>query len=235
MDSPHKIVSGSRAACVGIIMDGNRRWARAHGLQSLKGHTAGLEKAKEVTRHAFSKGVETVVLYAFSTENWNRPNEEIGYLMKLFDVVLMRELEKFSRKGVRVRFIGDLSRLPEKLRMSAKRLEKKSSHTGFTKTLAIAISYGGRAEILTALNRLISEGKTEVREEEVRAVLWTADMPDPDIIIRTGGEKRLSNFLPWQSIYSELFFSDSLWPDFTKKEFDSILTEFSLRERRRGV
>ena len=235
MGSPRKMIGGSPAACVGIIMDGNRRWAKARGLQGLKGHTAGLGKAKEITRHAFSKGVGTVVLYAFSTENWNRSNEEVKYLMKLFDVVFIRELEKFSKKDIRVRFIGDLSRLPEKLRISASKLEKKSLHTGSVKTLVIAISYGGRAEILAALNRLISEGKTEVQEEDMRTALWTTDIPDPDIIIRTGGEKRLSNFLPWQSIYSELFFSDSLWPDFTKKEFDSILAEFSLRERRRGV
>lgn len=235
MGSLHKVINRPPVACVGIIMDGNRRWAMAHKLQGLKGHTAGLEKAKEVTRHAFSRGIKTVILYAFSTENWNRPNEEVGYLMKLFDVVLMRELKRLSQKGIRVRFIGDLSRLPEKLRISARKLEKESLYTDSVKMLVIAISYGGRSEILAALNQLLSEGKTKAQEKEVCAALWTAGIPDPDIIIRTGGEKRLSNFLPWQSIYSELFFSDSLWPDFTKEEFDSIISEFSSRERRHGM
>lgn len=224
----------SGVSCIGIIMDGNRRWAKARGLQSLKGHTAGLEKTKEIVRHAFSRGVGTLILYAFSTENWNRSPDEVGYLMNLFGGVLLRELDELSRGGVHVRFIGDLSRLPDTLRASAEKLEKGSSRGDSNKKLFIALSYGGRAEILAAANRLLAEGKKEVREEEVRAALWSAGMPDPDIIIRTGGEKRLSNFLPWQSVYSELFFSDSLWPDFTKEEFDSMLTEFGTRERRRG-
>lgn len=224
----------SGVSCIGIIMDGNRRWAKARGLQSLKGHTAGLEKAREIVRHAFSRGVETVVLYAFSMENWNRPPDEVGYLMNLFSRVLLRELDELSRGGVHVRFIGDLSRLPDTLRAAAQKLEEESSRADSGKKLFIALSYGGRAEILAATNRLLAEGKKEVREEEMRTALWSAGMPDPDIIIRTGGEKRLSNFLPWQSVYSELFFSDSLWPDFTKEEFDSMLAEFGTRERRRG-
>ncbi|MHB8660985.1 MAG: polyprenyl diphosphate synthase [Minisyncoccota bacterium] len=221
------------ALCVGIIMDGNRRWARARGLRSLEGHTTGIEKAKEIIRHAFSCSVGTIILYAFSTENWNRSPQEVGYLTHLFETALIRELDELSREGIQVRFIGDLARLPDKLRASAKKLEE-SSCVGSRKTLVIALSYSGRAEILAAMNRLLAEGKREVRIKEMRAALWSAGIPDPDIIIRTGGEKRLSNFLTWQSVYSELFFSDSLWPEFTKKEFDSILAEFALRERRHG-
>ncbi len=219
---------------MGIIMDGNRRWAKTRRLHGFEGHTAGLKKAKEIARHAFSQGVGTVILYAFSTENWNRPHEEIGYLMNLFETVLIRELDEISQEGIRVRFIGDLARFPDTLRISANKLEE-SSCANSGKTLVIALSYGGRAEILAAVNRLLAAEKREAREEEVRAALWSADIPDPDIVIRTGGEKRLSNFLPWQSVYSELFFSDSLWPDFTKEEFDSVLSEFTLRERRHGV
>lgn len=234
MDKRRAIAGDSHAICVGIIMDGNRRWARMHGLQSLKGHTAGREKAKEIVRHAFSRGVGTIILYAFSTENWNRSPEEVGYLMTLFGEALMREFDELSREGIQIRFIGDLSRLPDSLRAAAEKLEKESSCADSNKKLFIALSYGGRAEILAATNRLLAEGKKDVREEEMCAALWSADMPDPDLIIRTGGKKRLSNFLPWQSVYSELFFSDSLWPDFMKEEFDSMLAEFSLRERRHG-
>jgi undecaprenyl diphosphate synthase len=226
--------NASGVSCVGIIMDGNRRWARARGLQSFKGHTAGLEKAREIVRHAFSRGVETVILYAFSMENWNRPLDEIKYLMNLFSRVLLRELDELSRGGVQARFIGDLSRLPDTLRAAAQKLEEESSRVDSNKKLFIALSYGGRAEILAAANQLLAEGKKEVREKDMCNVLWSRDMSDPDLIIRTGGEKRLSNFLPWQSVYSELFFSDSLWPDFTKEEFDSMLAEFGTRERRRG-
>lgn len=222
------------ATCVGIIMDGNRRWAKKYGMTGMEGHAAGLKKAKEIVRHAFSSGIETVILYAFSTENWNRSPGEVSYLMNLFGGVLMRDLNEISRKGVRVRFVGDLALLPEKLRMAAIKLERKSIVTNSGKTLNIAISYGGRAEILAAVNRLLKMGKEEVQEKDISAALWSSPMRDPDLVIRTGGGKRLSNFLLWQSAYSEFFFSDSFWPDFSCQEFDAILAEFSVRERRYG-
>ncbi|MFA6414709.1 MAG: polyprenyl diphosphate synthase [Candidatus Paceibacterota bacterium] len=226
--------TASAPACVGIIMDGNRRWAKERGLPKMDGHAAGLEKAKEIIRHAFTQDVGTVVLYAFSTENWNRTPEEVGYLMELFGGALMRDLDELAREGIRVRFVGDLARLPEKLYVSAKELEEGSASATSGKTLAVALSYGGRAEILAAVNRLLAEGKQEIKEEDMNAALWSVGMQDPDLIIRTGGEKRLSGFLPWQSVYSELFFTDTLWPAFTKEEFDTILAEFAQRERRRG-
>ena len=224
----------SKINCVGIIMDGNRRWAKEQGLPGVGGHAAGLTKVKEMVRCAFSQGVETVILYAFSTENWNRSKEEVGYLMNLFEGALMRELAELSKENVRVRFIGDLTHLSEKLRTSIKKVEEETAHPDAQKTLVLAISYGGRAEILSAVNKLLNEGKKDVREDELNRALWTSDIPEPDLIIRTGGEKRLSNFLTWQSVYSELFFTDTKWPAFTKEEFADILREFSTRERRRG-
>ncbi len=224
------------ALCVGIIMDGNRRWALSRGLPSMEGHSTGLAKAKDIVRHAFSSnfGVGTIILYAFSTENWNRAPEEVAYLLDLFGGALMRELDELSREGIHVRFIGDFARLPEKLRASMRKLEQESISADSMKTLVVALSYGGRAEILSAANRLLAAGIKNVNTDDFDAALWSAGIKDPDIIIRTGGEKRLSNFLPWQSVYSEFFFSDSFWPDFSHAEFDAILEGFAARERRRG-
>lgn len=226
--------TASVPACVGIIMDGNRRWAKERGLQSLEGHAEGRKRAKEIVRHAFSRGVGTVVLYAFSTENWNRTSEEVNYLMELFGKVMMEDFIELSREGIHVRFIGDLARLPEKLRISARKLEDESAETSAGKTLVVALSYGGRAEIVAAANALLEEEATIADESALAQNLWSYPMPDPDLVIRTGGEKRLSGFLPWQTVYSELFFVDTFWPAFTKEEFDSILAEFAQRERRRG-
>ena len=224
------------ALCVGIIMDGNRRWALSRGLSSMKGHTAGLVKAKDIVRHAFSQGsaVDTIILYAFSTENWNRAPEEVTYLLDLFSGAFVQELDELSREGIRVRFIGDFARLPEKLRASMRKLEQESIVADSGKTLVIALSYGGRAEILAAINKLLASGIENVNTDDFSAALWSEGMKDPDIIIRTGGEKRISNFLPWQSVYSEFFFSDSFWPDFSRAEFDAILESFAARDRRRG-
>ena len=226
----------ANALCIGIIMDGNRRWARSHGLPSMKGHAAGLAKAKDVVRHAFahSSGVGTIILYAFSTENWNRTPEEVAYLLDLFGGALVQELDELSREVIHVRFIGDFARLPEKLRASMRKLEQESVSVDSGKTLVIALSYSGRAEILAATNQLLASGTKNVNTDDFSAALWSAGTKDPDIVIRTGGEKRISNFLPWQSVYSEFFFSDSFWPDFSRAEFDAILESFTARERRRG-
>jgi undecaprenyl diphosphate synthase len=219
---------------VGIIMDGNRRWAKAHNLASKEGHSAGRTKAKEIARHAFSHGVGTLTLYAFSTENWNRSVTEVSYLMQLFSGALTQELEELLKEGIAVRFIGDFKRLPKKLRLSMESLEQRSAATTTGNTLVIALSYGGRAEILAATNHLLATGKKIVNEKDFSNALWSRGIQDPDIIIRTGGEKRLSNFLTWQSVYSELFFTDSFWPEFSNKEFDAILQDFTTRIRRRG-
>lgn len=230
----HKINSAQGALTVGIIMDGNRRWARARGLSSMEGHTAGLAKAKDIVRHAFFSGVETVVLYAFSTENWSRTAQEVSYLMDLFSGALMRELDELSQESIRIRFIGDRARVPEKLQEAMRKSEQRSKAGVSGKTLVIALSYGGRADILAGVNMLLAAHATHADEKTLQDAMWSHDLADPDIVIRTGGEKRLSNFLTWQTAYSELFFSDSFWPDFSCEEFDAILKNFAARERRRG-
>jgi undecaprenyl diphosphate synthase len=221
-------------ASVGIVMDGNRRWAKANGLLALEGHRAGLEKAKEIARAAFDAGVTTLYYYAFSTENWKRAPEEVSYLLTLFEKAITDELEEFAKEDICVRFIGDLARLPEKVQVLAKNLEEKTSGNK-RGTLVIAFSYGGRAEIVHAVNQLIEEGREVVTEEDIQHALWSKGLPDPDLIIRTSGEQRLSGFLTWQSIYSELVFTDTLWPSFTKEEFEQHLAEFRDRKRNFGV
>lgn len=223
----------SSVACVGIIMDGNRRWAKAHSLPVFDGHNEGYKKLQEVVRWAREAGIPHVVAYAFSTENWQRSEKEVDYLMKLFRSVLENETKKLIDERVRIRFIGDKSRFSEDMRKMMDNMEQATGAI-YDTTLHLLMSYGGRAEIVAAANTLLTEGKTEVTEEMFAEKLWSHPMPDPDLVIRTGSEKRLSGFLPWQSVYSELFFSDSLWPDFAEEEFDAILAEFAQRERRRG-
>lgn len=221
-------------ACVGIIMDGNRRYARERGLPTFEGHRRGLEKFKETTEWLFDAGVGTALYYAFSTENWNRAPEEVSYLMKLFASAIENELTALQKRGACVRFLGDLSRLHAPLREAARTLEEETKN-GTKGTIVVALSYGGRPEILAAVNKLLAEGKREVDEISFRKAMWSADIPDPDLIIRTGGEKRLSNFLPWQSVYSEFAFTDTKWPAFSREELTRILADFTLRERRRGA
>jgi len=223
----------NQARTIGIIMDGNRRYASSKGLPLLEGHRLGLEKAKEIARAALDAGVTTLYLYAFSTENWSRTPEEVSYLMQLFEQAITKQIRDLAEEKIRVRFIGDLSRLPTKLAKAAHELEETTKD--YTRgTLVIALSYGGRSEIVRATNALIEKG-TPVTEEDFQTALWTKDLPDPDLIIRTSGEHRLSGFLTWQSVYSELIFTDTLWPEYTKEEFLSHLEEFSARQRRYGV
>lgn len=222
-----------RVECIGFIMDGNRRWARAHNLPAFKGHGEGYKKLQEVMRWAREAGIPHAVAYAFSTENWRRSEEEVGYMLALFRSVLENEIQKMVDERVRVHFVGDRSRFSADLRELMEKAEAETAKA-YDITLHLLMSYGGRAEIAAAVNALIKEGAGEATEESFAQKLWTGAMPDPDIVVRTGGEKRLSNFLPWQSVYSELFFSDSFWPDFSKEEFDAILVEFAGRERRNG-
>lgn len=223
----------TRPTCVGLIMDGNRRWAKKGGFLSMEGHRAGYQKLKEVLSWVREADIKSVIIYGLSTENWNRSKEEIGYLMELARTMLQDEIGQIEKEHVRIIFAGDLSRFPRDLehmmRDTMKRTVNESPYT-----LVIAASYGGRAEILRATNELLKEGATEVDEQAFSKHLWTQDVPDPDLIIRTGGEMRLSNFLPWQSTYSELFFTDTLWPDFSRDEFNNILDMFSKRTRRHG-
>ena len=212
-------------------MDGNRRWAKAKGLSSLEGHRAGTETLKKTVRFVRDSGIKHLVVYAFSTENWSRDKDEVSYLMDLFREAIQKEISELGKENVRVRFIGQSERFSDDLQRSMDEMEKETAKNEAI-TLWVCLSYGGRAEIVAAARAAAARG--EVTEESLAQNLWTGDMPDPDIIIRTGGEKRLSNFLPWQSVYSELFFTDTLCPDFNREEFDSILAEFAQRERRRG-
>jgi undecaprenyl diphosphate synthase len=219
---------------IGIILDGNRRWARAKGLPTFEGHRRGYAKVREITEAAFEAGVRFVTLYAFSTENWNRDPAEVSYLLSLFEEMINSEIEDITKKDIRARFIGDLTRFPAPLVSAMHNLEQKTKDNK-KGTVVVALSYGGRPEIIHAVNALLKEGRGEVSEHDFAQKLWTHDIPDPDLIIRPGGEKRLSNFLTWQSVYSELFFTDTFWPDFSKEELTRILEEFSKRERRHGT
>jgi len=214
-------------------MDGNRRWAKKRALPISIGHHAGYKKLKDVLSWAKDERVKDVIVYAFSTENWKRSKKEIEALMKLFGQILRQE-DSFVKEEVRVTFIGQKERLSKSI---IKGMDKMESVTKKCKTinLTIAFSYGGRAEIISAINILLKGKLKNISEKDFSGYLWTANLPDPDLIIRTGGEKRLSNFLTWQSVYSELFFSDTYWPAFTKREFKSILAKYEKTEKRKGV
>ncbi len=220
--------------CVGFIMDGNRRWAHAHGLTALEGHRKGYEALKHIIDVVHDSGIKHMVCYAFSTENWNRNEIEVRGLMELFKYALstIGETYQNSGKNISIRFIGERARFDSSLQESMAEIENKSP-TNSGLTVWVALSYGGRAEILEAVNRAVEKGDA-VTEESFEKLLWTSGMPDPDLIIRTSGEERLSNFLLWQSAYSELFFTETLWPDFGEREFQSILDEYGKRQRRNG-
>lgn len=218
--------------CVGIIMDGNRRWAKERELPTLEGHTKGYEVLKDVISWSYDMKISHLVCYAFSTENWQRSEAEVSYLMELFRMGVSELKEESKDKKVNFRFIGQRDRFESGLQEEMGRIEQEA-FSDPELTVWLAISYGGRAEIVTAVNAAIKDGN-EVTENSFAKLLWTADMPDPDLVIRTSGEERLSNFLPWQSVYSELFFTDTFWPDFSKEEFQGIVEAYGNRKRRKG-
>lgn len=221
-------------ACIGIMLDGNRRWAKKNGLPKLEGHRRGYERALECARWVRDRGIKHLAYFVFSTENWNREADEVAYLMKLVEHMVSKNgaLPRLSEEGIRLRFIGKREMLAESTQDAMLTAEKQSAQNT-QMTLWVGISYGGRAEILEAAKRIAKTGE-EVTEESFRKHFWSAEMPDPDIIIRTGNVQRLSNFLLWQAAYSELFFIDTLWPDFSEEMLDRILAEYNKRERRMG-
>ncbi|KKM83443.1 hypothetical protein LCGC14_1309400 [marine sediment metagenome] len=220
---------------VGFIMDGNGRWARKRGLPRIEGHRKGAERARQIIREADSLGIKAVTLYTFSMENWHRPKKEVGLLMKLLGGYLKRELSTLMEENVRFKAIGETWRLPDYIQDLIKTYEETTKeNTGLT--LVTAMSYGGRNEIIRAVKKAISSGmkEDEITEESFESLLDTSGVPHPDLIIRTSGEMRISNFLPWQSAYSELYFTPTLWPDFTKEELEKAIAEYRHRERRFG-
>ena len=217
-------------------MDGNRRWAERQGLAKLAGHRRGAEKLREVLEWSRTAGVETLIVYAFSTENWRRAKTEVNFLFKLFRRFLKTEVDSLIANKTIFRCLGDRAALPTDLQSDIALMEARTSGLG-PQTLAIAVSYGGRAEIVAAAKVFAKRyhGKLDTaRESDFSQCLFTFGLPDPDLIIRTGGEERLSNFLPWQSVYSELYFTPTYWPALTHKEFLVILKEVADRDRRFG-
>jgi undecaprenyl diphosphate synthase len=223
------------ARAVAIIMDGNGRWAERQGLSVAEGHRAGTKALRRTVEASIDLGVETLVVYAFSTENWSRPETEVESLMEIFGETIERELPDLARQGVRTRFMGRRDRAPEELREQIERLEAETAQNDRL-NLWVAFDYGGRADIVEAARRLVEAGASgdEIDEDALRANLYAPELPDPDLLIRTSGELRISNFLLWQLAYSELVFIDTLWPDFGREELEHALAAYARRRRRFG-
>lgn len=220
---------------IGIIMDGNGRWAKKRNLPRTNGHKEGLTAAKNIIRAVADLGIRYVTLYTFSTENWKRTQEEVGYLMHLIKAHLRAEFEFYRQNGIRIQHIGDLESLPGDVKKEIIQAKKDTEHFTGT-TVVLAINYGGKDEIVRGLKRLVSENpETEITEEAVASSFDIPDLPAVDLLIRTGGEMRLSNFLLWHSAYAELLFTDTLWPDYGAEEFYSDIEIFQKRTRRFGA
>jgi undecaprenyl diphosphate synthase len=221
---------------VGVVMDGNGRWAQSRGLARTDGHAAGEEALFDTVEGALDLGVRWLTVYAFSTENWKRPPDEVRYLMRFNEGMLLRRRDELNERGVRIRFLGRRDwRVPRRL---IRRMDEALSLTAAnrTMTLTVAFNYGGRAEIVDAVRSLVSSGVPArgIDERAIRAHMYHADMPDPDLVVRTSGEYRISNFLLWELAYSELVFTDVLWPDFRREHLFDAVREFQRRERRFG-
>jgi len=237
---------------IAFIMDGNRRWARKRALPVLAGHQRGAGRIEPLVEHAAKRGIKYITFWAFSSENWERGKTEVGFLMRVFrEFIKSAVVNRMMEKGVRVNVIGEWESFPKDIVEGVAEIVEKSRENS-TITATFALNYGGRGEIIHAIKSFV---KTETQTQELSSVqytsipdklisgldeskfssyMYTKDLPDPDMIVRTGGEKRLSGFLPWQSVYSELHFVDTLWPDFGEKEFDEAIEEYGIRERRFG-
>lgn len=218
---------------IAIIMDGNGRWAKKRMLPRSAGHKAGLDTFVDISDACNDMGIEYLTVYAFSTENWNRSPEEVSALMELMSRGIVKYEPEMVKRNVKLKLLGDLDRFEPVYREALLGVEERLSvNTGMT--LCICLSYGGRQEIVHAVNKLLKEGKTEINAEDISNSLYSAGVPDPDLVIRTSGECRISNFLLWQSAYAEYYFTDVLWPDFDKKELVKAIESYSKRERRYG-
>jgi undecaprenyl diphosphate synthase len=227
--------AGDMPRHVAIIMDGNGRWAQHRRLPRIAGHRRGAEAVRATVRACAERGIAYLTLFAFSSENWRRPAEEVALLMKLFKTALQNEVDKLHANGVRVKVVGDTSRFDPKLRRLIERAEELTAANDAL-TLTIAANYGGRWDILQAMNRLVRENPSpgEINENLLGPYLAMSYAPEPDLFIRTGGEQRISNFLLWQLAYTELYFTESLWPDFDAAALDQAIASYRSRERRFG-
>ena len=229
------IVKNTNLQHIAIIMDGNRRWAKEKMLPSAMGHRRGVDSLRSTMRLFDEIGIKYLTVYAFSTENWNRKKEEVEFLMGLLAKTLLNELDDMHRENVKIRFLGDISQLNKNLiKIVNDAQEKTKNNTGVN--LNIAFNYGARNEIVHAMQSIIKEGiaPEQISEETISKHLYTKDIPDPDLLIRTGGEKRISNYLLWQLAYSEIYVTDTYWPEFDRKELTKAIVEFEKRNRRFG-
>ena len=220
---------------IAVIMDGNRRWAKKKGLPPMEGHRQGYEQFKKISEYCNKLGVKILTVYAFSLENWKRSKAEVFYLMNLLKKGLREQRDFFIKNKVRLNVIGQIEKLPFDLKELVLKIMKETKDNK-ERILNLAISYGGREEIMEAVKKIIKEkiNPSKINEKIFSQYLYTAGQPDPDIIIRTSGEQRLSGFLPWQSVYTELYFSPKLWPDFTEEDLEEVIKEFQNRQRRFG-
>ncbi len=227
------LTKGNIPAHIAVIMDGNGRWARKQGMERVNGHFEGVNSARDTIEACVDLGVRYLTLYVFSKENWNRPEFEVSCLMSLLVETIYKEIDSLMEKNVKVFPIGETSQLPDKARESLEDVVGiTSSNTGMT--LMLAISYSGREEIIRAVNKLIDSGKISVTEDDIRSCLYNSEAPDPELMIRTGGDIRISNFLLWQCAYTELYVTEKLWPDFRKDDLFDAVINYQGRERRFG-
>lgn len=235
MDEIKNIIKDTNLKHIAIIMDGNRRWAKEKNLPSAMGHKKGVDSLKNILRACNDFRIKYLTVYAFSTENWNRKKEEVEFLMNLVAVTLTNELAEMHKENVQIHFIGDLTKLSDKLqKILANAVETTKNNTGVV--LQIALNYGSRDEIVHAVQKIVESGvkSDEIDEQLISENLYTAGVPDPDILIRTGGEQRISNYLLWQIAYSEIIIRSEFWPDFDKNSLKDSILEFGKRQRRYG-
>lgn len=235
MDEIKNIIKDTNLKHIAIIMDGNRRWAKEKNLPSAMGHKKGVDSLKNILRACNDFSIKYLTVYAFSTENWNRKKEEVEFLMNLVAVTLTNELAEMHKENVQIHFIGDLTKLSDKLqKILANAVETTKNNTGVI--LQIALNYGSRDEIVHAVQKIVESGvkSDEIDEQLISENLYTAGVPDPDILIRTGGEQRISNYLLWQIAYSEIIIRSEFWPDFDKNSLKDSILEFGKRQRRYG-
>lgn len=235
MDEIKNIIKDTNLKHIAIIMDGNRRWAKEKNLPSAMGHKKGVDSLKNILRACNDFSIKYLTVYAFSTENWNRKKEEVEFLMNLVAVTLTNELAEMHKENVQIHFIGDLTKLSDKLqKILANAVETTKNNTGIV--LQIALNYGSRDEIVHAVQKIVESGvkSDEIDEQLISENLYTAGVPDPDILIRTGGEQRISNYLLWQIAYSEIIIRSEFWPDFDKNSLKDSILEFGKRQRRYG-